>query len=134
MPAKLRIRSSLLCAIVLAAETLGASPVAAQDALRVAYEVDKSHGPQTQIVGQVRNDGVADAIDVSVIAEALDRNGRALASGIAYVDSRIARGDSRPFTVVIPPAPNAVRYRVTATATRGFGSQELSPRGGGQSP
>ena len=127
MPAKTRIGSTLLCAVLVGAATLGTLPVAAQDTLRVAYEVDKSRGPNTQIVGQVRNDGVADAIDVSVIAEALDRDGRALASGIAYVDARIARGDSRPFTVVIPPAPSAVRYRVTATAVRtGFGLQAPS--------
>lgn len=124
MPAKTRIRSKLLCTALLGAATLIVVPAAGQDPLHVTYEVDKSRGPQTQIIGEVWNDGTTDAMSVSVSAEALDRSGRVVASGITYVDAHIARGDSRHFTVVIPPAPNAVRYRITATATRaGFGVQ-----------
>lgn len=100
------------------------SPTGAQQGLTVTYDVDTSRGPQTQIVGHVRNDGMGEALEVSVTAEALDRNGRVVASGIAFVDSRISRGDSRRFTAVVPPAPGAVRYRVYAVAARtGFGLQ-----------
>jgi len=72
----------------------------------------------------VYNDSEGEVYDVSVTAEALDRRGKVLASGVSFVDSRIGRGDNRPFTAAVPVVPGAARYRVEVTSFRGgFGSQ-----------
>ena len=101
-----------------------ATAAAAQDGFRVSFEVDRSRGDKVQLVGQVHNDSSSEVFDVNITAEALDRAGRVVASGITYVEGRIGRGESRPFVAVVPVAPGAVRYRAVVTSYRaGFGYQ-----------
>jgi hypothetical protein len=101
-----------------------ATAATAQDPFRVSFDVDRSRGDKVQLVGQVRNDSSSEMFDVNVTAEALDRAGRVVASGITYVEGRIAPGESRPFVAVVPVAPGAVRYRAVVSSYRaGFGYQ-----------
>jgi hypothetical protein len=101
-----------------------ATAAAAQDGFRVSFEVDRSRGDKVQLVGQVHNDSSSEVFDVNVTAEALDRAGRVVASGITYVEGRIGRGESRPFVAVVPVIPGAVRYRAVVSSYRaGFGYQ-----------
>ena len=96
----------------------------AQETLRVTYEVDRTTRPgQARLNGRVVNEGAAEAVDVSVHAEALNSAGKVVGRGVTYVDPRIARGDSRPFLVIVPNAAAAERFRVTATSVRGFTPQ-----------
>lgn len=118
-------RTHPICAAIIAAAlALGAGLAAAQDGLRVTYDVDRTTRPgQARLNGRVVNDGGADAVEVSVHAEALNAAGRVVGRGVTYVDSRIARGDSRTFLVIVPNAAAAERFRVTATSVRGFTPQ-----------
>ena len=103
---------------------LSITPAAAQTGFQVSFEVDRSRPDKVQLVGRVRNDSSAEVFDVNVTAEALDRSGRVVASGITYVEGRIPQGESRPFVVVVPAARSAVRYRAEVTSFRtGFGFQ-----------
>jgi len=104
--------------------TLFASPAPAQSTFQLSFDVDRSRPGKVQLVGSVRNDSTEDVFDVNVTAEALDRGGRVVASGITYVEGRIGRGESKPFVAVVPVAPGAVRYRAEVTSFRsGFGFQ-----------
>ena len=104
--------------------TAVAVTVSAQDTLRVTYDVDLTTRPgQARLNGRVVNEGSAEAVDVNVSAEALNSAGRVVGRGFSYVDSRIARGDSRPFLIVVPNAGAAERFRVSATSVRGFAPQ-----------
>lgn len=111
---------------VAAALLLVLSPAAAlaQSGFQVSFDVDRGRPDKVQLVGSVRNDSPSDVFDVNVTAEALDRNGRVVASGITYVEGRITPGERKPFVAVIPVAPGAVRYRAEVTSFRaGFGYQ-----------
>ena len=97
--------------------------VAAQSPLQLAYDVDTS-GPKVRISGRVVNGGRDDVFEVYVTAEALDRNGKVVARGIAYVDSKIGRGESQTFTATVPAVPAATRYRAKISSYRtGLGAQ-----------
>ena len=109
---------------------LGASPALAQDGFRLSYDVDQSRPEKARLTGRLTNERPQDVFEVSVTAEALDARGKVLARGITYVDSRIARGDSRSFAVSVPTVPGATNYRVVVSSFRmGFGS----PGGAGSS-
>ena len=104
--------------------TLLGSPAPAQSSFQVSFDVDRSRPGKVQLLGSVRNNSDTDVFDVNVTAEALDRGGRVVASGITYVEGRIGRGESKPFVAVVPAAPGAVRYRAEVTSFRsGFGFQ-----------
>src|SRR5437667_11526170 len=60
---------------------------------RITHAVDKGGQAQVTVSGRVFNDARADAIDVYVTAEALDGNGKVMASGVSYVGA-IAAGSS----------------------------------------
>jgi hypothetical protein len=86
---------------------------------RISYDVDRGARPgQVVVRGNVLNEGPSDCFDVSVTAEALSSNGKVVASGVTYVDSRIGRGDSKPFVAVVPIVPAATRYRVEVSSFR----------------
>jgi len=86
---------------------------------RISYDVDRAARPgQVVVRGKVVNEGPSDCFDVSVTAEALNSGGKVVASGVTYVDSRIARGDSKPFVAVVPSVPAATRYRVEVSSFR----------------
>lgn len=103
---------------------LPATAAIAQSTFQVDFAVDRSRAGKVQLVGSVRNDSQVEVFDVNVTAEALDRTGRVVASGITYVEGRIGRGESRPFVAVVPAVPGAVRYRAEVTSFRsGYGYQ-----------
>jgi hypothetical protein len=115
-----RARALVLFVLVVA---LGASPALAQDGFRLSYDVDQSRPEKARLTGRITNDRPQDVFEVSVTAEALDARGKVLARGISYVDSRIARGDSRTFAVSVPTVPGATNYRVVVSSFRtGFGA------------
>lgn len=92
---------------------------------RITYDVDRTTRPgQVVVKGKVMNDGPSDCFDVSVTAEALGSGGKVVASGVTYVDSRIGRGESKPFVALVPSVATATRYRVEVTTFRaGFMNQ-----------
>ncbi len=95
-----------------------ASAAEAQN-FRITYDVDRTARPNQVVVkGNVVNDGPSDCFDVSVTAEALGSGGKVVASGVTYVESRIGRGESRPFVALVPSAPPATRYRVQVSSFR----------------
>ena len=96
----------------------------AQDGFRITYDVDQSRPAKARLSGRVANERAQDVFDVSVTAEALDSSGKVLARGISFVDSRIAQGDTRPFSVSVPAVPGVAGFRVTVSSFRiGLGSQ-----------
>jgi len=107
-----------------------AAQAMAQADLRVTFEVDRSRPEKVHLVGRVTNQGGTDVVEVNVTAEALDRNGRVVASGITYVEGRIPQGGSQPFTAVVPGVPGATRYRASVTSFRpmvGAGTSTQTP-------
>ena len=113
--------TSVVIALLLA---LAAASALAQDGFRVTYEVDQSRPEKARLTGRVTNERSQDVFEVSVTAEALDARGKVLARGISYVDARIGRGDSRPFSVSVPTVAGATGYRVVVSSFRpGFSTQ-----------
>jgi hypothetical protein len=101
-----------------AAGLIVSGPAEAQN-FRITYDVDRTARPgQVAVKGNVVNDGPSDCFDVSVTAEALGSGGKVVATGVTYVDSRIGRGESRPFVALVPNAPAATRYRVEVSSFR----------------
>jgi len=112
-----RLWLAALGAGVLAALVI-AGPAEAQN-FRITYDVDRTTRPgQVLVKGKVTNDGPSDCFDVSVTAEALGSGGKVVASGVTYVDSRIGRGESKPFVALVPSVAAATRYRVEVTTFR----------------
>jgi hypothetical protein len=96
----------------------------AQDGFRITYEVDRSRPDRARLTGRVVNERADDVFEVNITAEALDAKGKVLAKGIAYVDSRIGRGDGRPFSLSVPTVPGTANFRVVVSSFRaGFSSQ-----------
>src|SRR5688572_30899633 len=115
--ARRRRWSGVLSAVMVVA-LAGAGAAEAQN-FRITYDVDRTSRPDRVLVkGNVVNDGPSDCFDVSVTAEALGSGGKVVASGVTYVDSRIGRGESRPFVALVPSAPPATRYRVEVSSFR----------------
>lgn len=113
-------------ALVLAAAliALSSGEARAQDGFRITYEVDRSRTERARLTGRVVNERTEDVFEVSVTAEALDARGKVVARGITYVDSRIGRGDGRPFSVSVPTAAAVTGFRVAVSSYRaGFSSQ-----------
>jgi len=94
-------------------------PALAQTGFKITYEVDDSRPGRARLNGRVTNERAQDVFEVSVTAEALDANGKVLARGISYVDARIARGDTRNFSVTVPAVPGTTSYRVVVSSFRG---------------
>ena len=97
---------------------------AAQDGFRITYDVDRTRGERARVTGRVMNERPEDVFEVNVTAEALDAKGKVLARGITFVDSKIARGDTRPFSLSVPTLPGTASFRVVVSSYRaGFSSQ-----------
>ena len=94
-------------------------PALAQSGFKITYEVDDSRPGRARINGRLTNERAQDVFEVSVTAEAVDANGKVLARGISYVDARIARGDTRSFSVTVPAVPGTTSYRVVVSSFRG---------------
>ena len=110
-------RGFALVLITLAAAVLVA-PALAQQGFRITYEVDDSRPGRARLNGRLTNERSDDVFDVSVTAEALDARGKVVARGISFVDARIARGDTRVFSVTVPYVPGATSYRVMVSSFR----------------
>jgi hypothetical protein len=115
-------RTALVVAAVVG--ILVAGDAAAQDGFRITYDVDRARADRARVTGRVVNERSDDVFEVSVTAEALDGKGKVLASGITFVDSRIARGDARSFSLSVPTVPGTASFRVGVSSYRaGFSSQ-----------
>jgi hypothetical protein len=107
---------------------LAAAVAAAQDGVRITYDVDRSRADRARLTGRVVNERSEDVFEVSVTGEALDARGKVLARGISYVDSRIGRGDGRPFSMSVPTVAGTTNFRVVVSSFRaGFGNQSQGP-------
>jgi len=116
---------TLVWRLVLVLLVASAGQAAAQDGFRITYEVDRSRPDRTRLAGRVVNERSEDVFEVSVTAEALDARGKVLARGIAYVDSRIGRGDTRPFSMSVPTVAGTTTFRLAVSSYRAG----LSPQG-----
>jgi len=110
-------RGFALALITLAVAVL-VVPALAQQGFRITYDVDDSRPGRARLNGRLTNERGDDVFDVSVTAEALDARGKVVARGISFVDSRIARGDTRVFSVTVPAVPGATSYRVAVSSFR----------------
>ena len=110
-------RGFALALITLAVAVLVA-PAFAQQGFRITYDVDDSRPGRARLNGRLTNERGDDVFDVSVTAEALDARGKVVARGISFVDARIARGDTRVFSVTVPAVPGATSYRVVVSSFR----------------
>jgi hypothetical protein len=116
-------RGFALALLTLAVAILVA-PALAQQGFRITYEVDDSRPGRARLNGKLTNERGDDVFDVSVTAEALDARGKVVARGISFVDARIARGDTRMFSVTVPSVPGATTFRVMVSSFRpGISSQ-----------
>jgi len=111
-------------ALVTLAVAILVAPALAQQGFKISYEVDDSRPGRARLNGKLTNERGDDVFDVSVTAEALDAKGTVVARGISFVDARIARGDSRMFSVTVPSVPGATTFRVMVSSFRpGISSQ-----------
>ena len=116
--------------IVLAVVLLLTAEARGQDGFRITYEVDRTRAERARLTGRIVNERSEDVFEVSVTGEALDAKGKVLARGIAYVDSKIARGDGRPFSMSVPTVAGTANYRVVVSSFRaGLGSQAPGSQG-----
>ena len=109
---------TLVAALATVLVLLDADGARAQDGFRITYEVDRSRPDRARLTGRVVNERSDDVFEVNVTAEALDARGKVLARGIAYVDSRIGRGDTRPFSMSVPTVPGTTNFRVVVSSYR----------------
>lgn len=111
-------------ALLALAVALSITPSLAQPGFRITYDVDDSRPGRARLNGKLTNERPDDIFDVTITAEALDARGKVLARGISYVDSRIARGDTRTFAVTVPVVAGVTGFRVVVSSFRpGFGNQ-----------
>ncbi len=116
------------CVLPLVIALLLAAEVRAQDGFRIAYDVDRSRPDRARLTGRVVNERSDDVFEVSLTAEALDARGKVLSRGISYVDSKIGRGDGRPFSMSVPTVAGVANFRVVVSSYRaGFGNQGQGP-------
>jgi hypothetical protein len=114
----LLIMLAVLLLLLIAAEAR------AQDGFRITFEVDRTRAERARLTGRIVNERPEDVFEVSVTGEALDAKGKVLARGIAYVDSKIGRGDGRPFSMSVPTVAGTANYRVVVSSFRaGFATQ-----------
>jgi hypothetical protein len=107
-----------LALLVVAALTLSVEPARAQNGFRITYDVDRTRPDRARVTGRVVNERNEDVFEVNMTAEALDAKGKVLAKGIAYVDSKIARGDGRPFSMSVPTVAGTSDFRVVVSSFR----------------
>jgi hypothetical protein len=116
--------------IVLAVLLLLTPEVRGQDGFRITYEVDRTRVERARLTGRIVNERSEDVFEVSVTGEALDAKGKVLARGIAYVDSKIGRGDGRSFSMSVPTVTGTANYRVVVSSFRsGPGTQGPNNQG-----
>ena len=95
-----------------------ASAAQAQGFFNVRFNVDRSANGPVKVNGTVTNEGRADALDIYVTAEALDAAGKVVGRGIAHVVDSLPGRASAPFSISMPAAPTATRFRVNVSSFR----------------
>jgi hypothetical protein len=122
MVVRVLVRGTFVVALafLITAAGLGLSvePARAQNGFRVTYDVDRTRPERARVTGRVVNERSEDVFEVSVTAEALDAKGKVLSKGIAYVDSKISRGDSRAFSMSVPTVAGTTDFRVVVSNFR----------------
>jgi hypothetical protein len=123
----MRARSAIRWLVFMLAAGLvigSADATRAQEGFRITYEVDRTRPDRARLTGKVVNERSDDVFEVNITAEALDGKGKVLARGISYVDSRIVRGDGRPFSMSVPTVAGTASFRVVVSSFRaGFANQ-----------
>ena len=117
---------SLVVVLTLGLVLAGVSATAAQEGFRITYDVDRTRPDRARLTGRIVNERTDDVFEVNVTAEALDARGKVLARGISYVDSRIPRGDGRPFSMSVPTVAGTTSFRVVVSSFRA-GSASQGP-------
>jgi len=97
---------------------LSVEPARAQNGFRVTYDVDRTRPDRARVTGRVVNERSEDVFEVNMTAEALDAKGKVLSKGIAYVDSKIGRGDGRSFSMSVPTLAGTTDFRVVVSSFR----------------
>jgi hypothetical protein len=122
MCVRVLVRGTFVVALTLlvAAGGLGLSvePAQAQNGFRVTYDIDRTRPDRARVTGRVVNERSEDVFEVNLTAEALDAKGKVLSKGIAYVDSKIGRGDGRAFSMSVPTLPGTTDFRVVVSSFR----------------
>jgi hypothetical protein len=122
MVVRVLVRGTLVVAltflVIAAGLGLSVEPARAQNGFRVTYDVDRTRPERARVTGRVVNERSEDVFEVSVTAEALDAKGKVLSKGIAYVDSKISRGDSRAFSMSVPTVAGTTDFRVVVSTFR----------------
>jgi hypothetical protein len=108
----------LAAVLLIAGLSLSADSALAQNGFRVTFDVDRTRPDRARVTGRVVNERAEDVFEVNMTAEALDAKGKVLARGIAYVDSRIARGDGRSFSMSVPTVAGTSDFRVVVSGFR----------------
>jgi hypothetical protein len=119
------VTTALRACLVIAVVLIG-SPGIAQGPFRVTYTVKSRAAPAFVLDGRVVNDSGREVVDVWVTAEALSASGKVLATGIAFVRSVIAKGDTAAFLAKVPFVEGAENFRIAVTSYR-LGSDFQSP-------
>jgi len=110
--------------VLVAGLLLAADPAPAQTGFRITYDIDRTRPDRARITGRLVNERSEDVYEVNLTAEALDARGKVLSRGIAYVDSRIARGDGRSFSMSVPTVAGTSDFRVSVSSFRLSGSPQ----------
>ena len=95
-----------------------------QSGFRVTHQVASTSPSHVEITGSVVNETRAEAIDVSVMVEAIGPGGKAAARGIAFVTSRLPGGGTAPFSAKVPAVPGVTSYRAVVSKFRFIQSVE----------
>jgi hypothetical protein len=109
---------ALALLVIAAGLGLSVEPARAQNGFRITYDVDRTRPDRARVTGRVVNERNEDVFEVSVTAEALDAKGKVLSKGIAYVDSKISRGDTRTFSMSVPTIAGTSEFRVVVSNFR----------------
>ena len=121
MHARVLVRGTSAVVLVLlglAGLLLSAAPAVAQNGFKITYDIDRTRPDRARITGRLVNERAEDVYEVNLTAEALDAKGKVLSRGIAYVDSRISRGDGRSFSMSVPTVPGTADFRVSVSSFR----------------
>jgi hypothetical protein len=121
-----RARAVLLwLAVALAQIPLLGGPALGQERFRITYTVEQAAPGRARVVGQVVNEARTDVLDVWVTAEVLDRAGRVVARGLAFVSPHLREGAGAPFEALVPAFPSGASVRVRVSSFRfGLGRPE----------
>ena len=121
-----RVTTTALGACLVVAAVLIGVPLTAQSLFRVTYAVKTRTPPSFVLDGRVVNVSGRNVVDVWVTVEAVSASGKVLASGITFVGSSLAKGDTAAFLAKVPYVEGAEDFKVAVTSYR-LGGDFQSP-------